>query len=1084
MLLRFYEVSGQILINEFLASNSSINEDPDFHDYPDWLELYNAGSTAVNLKGFYVTDNLGDPLKWKIPVDTMIAPGAFVIIWTDGRDSALHTSYKLAQIGEEIAVYSPAGQLLDSLHYINQHTDISVGRYPDGSAQWYYFERPTPGLQNNTTPYADIVYSTPGFSITGGLYNSPVTVELSSYMGGTIRYTLDGSDPAEDDPIYTNPIAIDKTSVVRARIFKPGMIPGPTVTHSYFLNEHFQSGSLPVISIATDPENFWDPLIGIYVHNFKSEWEVPVNVELFENNGSDRAAFNERAGTKINGLHAWQLPQKMLGIYFRKRYGSGSLDYQLIFDKDRKSYKTFALRPSGSDWSYTLFRDGMMQNATALNMDIDRIGFRPCVVYVNGQYLGVHNIREKVDEDFIAQNHLLEEGTFDMVEKEDYAEAGDLTAYNDFLELHSKDLSIQKNYDAVAAVMDIENFTDFVCTQVWCRNNTALNHNVMAWKPKGTGIWKWILADLDRGFFDPSSRFISFYTGLEVFPFKELMGNPGYVAYFGKRLADHLYTTFNPIRIKKLIDKHQQMIESEMPDHIARWLGTTSSYGNAMPSLDYWYTEVGDLKAFADARPPVLLNDLASYGFSESSQLNLAVSPANAGALTFNGMKIPESDWSGYYLNDVEIELVAEEKPGYRFKGWALSSQSSQTIIAKNSVWKFFDGGSDMGTAWYETSYNDASWSEGPAELGYGDGDENTVVSYGGNSANKYITTYFRHAFSLSDADPEGKSYQLNLLCDDGAVVYVNGQEALRVNMSYGSINYQSLASSAVGAPLESMFVPYQVDTSLFQPGENVIAVEVHQSEVTSSDISFNLELLCNETDITDIISTESSYRFTLTDDLSLTALYESEGNCILPPVISQDTSLDKDCSPYLAQGDITILPGVNLAIEPGVEIWMPPEANIFVRGKISAKGTAPNRISFKLNPDYNDKSWGAICFLNTPDTSRLSYVTITDASHGPVPVRDVAAISAFKAILVLDNLIMEDVDHNPIAGRYSDITLTNSSLHSKVTGDLINIKYGNGRIENCIFRGNDQPDTDAIDYDDVDNGIIRNSRIFNFFRI
>jgi hypothetical protein len=191
---------------------------------------------------------------------------------------------------------------------------------------------------------------------------------------------------------------------------------------------------------------------------------------------------------------------------------------------------------------------------------------------------------------------------------------------------------------------------------------------------------------------------------------------------------------------------------------------------------------------------------------------------------------------------------------------------------------------------------------------------------------------------------------------------------------------------------------------------------------------------------------------------------------------------LGKDCSPWVAQGDIGILPGVNLCIEPGVEIQMPPDASILVNGKITATGTSGERITFKMNPDYNDESWGAICFLDTPDTSRLSYVTIEDASKGPVPVRDVAAISAFKAVLMLDNLIMEDVDYNPIAGRYADITLTNSLLHSKITGDLINIKYGKGKIENCAFMGNDQPDTDAIDYDDVENGIIRTSRIYHLF--
>ena len=1070
---------GQIMVNEFVASNSSVIEDPDFHNSSDWLELYNTGNTAVNLRGFYVTDNLNNPTKWKVPVDTLIAPGGFVVIWTDGRDTGMHTSYKLSQLGEEIGIYTPAGLLSDSIHYVIQSTDISQGRFPDGSSQWFYFDQPTPGTGNNTPHYENIVYSTPAFSVNGGLYNSPLNVGLTSYMGGIIRYTLDGSEPRDSDPVYSNPISVDKTTVVRARIFRANSIPGPTVTHSYFLNEPFQSGNLPVVSIATDPGNFWDPAYGIYVQDFKPEWEIPVNIELFENNGSDRAAFSQRAGLKINGLHSWQLPQKMLGIYFRKRYESGNLDYPLIFNKSRKSYKTFALRASGSDWSYTLFRDGMAQNAIALNMDVDRIGFRACVVYVDGQYMGIHNIREKVDEDFILKNHDLEEGTVDMVENEDYAEAGVLDEYNEFAHLYSQNLSVQSNYDKVASAMDIENFTDLICTEVYSRNS-SINHNVMAWKPKGSGKWKWILTDLDRGFFNPSTDLINYYTSQSVWPFRALMNNPGYVDYFGKRLADHLYTTFNPIRIKKLIDLHQQTIASEMPDHIERWLGTTSSYGDAIPSLNYWYGEVDALRTFADARPVVLLQNLTSYGFDGYAMLNLSTSPSDAGTFTFNNMKIPEPEWSGYYLQNVQIELTADEKPGYQFKGWSNSSGTRTIAIAKNSAWKYNDKGLNLDTAWRETNYDDASWAEGLAELGYGDGDENTVVDYGGNANNKFITTYFRRSFELTKEQRIGNSYFISLLCDDGAVVYVNGKEALRVNMAYGPTDYLSHAISAIGSPLESQFVSYGIDADLLKTGTNIIAVEVHQSGGTSSDVSFNLELYYIKQDVSNILSTDKTYQFSLTGDLSLTAVYESEGKCIIPDVISEDMILTSDCSPWLTQGNITVLPGVSLTIEAGVEIQLPPGANIFVNGRINATGNAGERIIFKLNPGYGDKSWGAICFINSSDTSHFSYVTIEDASRGPDPSREVAAISAFKSNLILDNVILDDVDDNPIAGRYSDITLTNSSLHSKVTGDLINIKYGKGRIENCTFRGNDKPDTDGIDYDDVEDGIIRNSIVYD----
>ena len=250
--------------------------------------------------------------------------------------------------------------------------------------------------------------------------------------------------------------------------------------------------------------------------------EVPVNIELFENDGSDRAAFNQRAGVKINGLYSWQLPQKMLGVYFRKQYGQGSLDYPLFHNRLRSSYKSFALRASGSDWSRTLIRDLLAQHSTLENMDLDIMDFRPAVVYINGQYMGIHNIREKVDDDYIEKSYQLEPGSFDLVENEDYAEAGDTEAY-DYLEtLLDEDLSDEANYNQVEQLVDIENVTDYFITEMACANY-SISHNVMAWKPKALGKWRWVLMDLDRGFFNPDDHLISFYVNQNELILRQLL---------------------------------------------------------------------------------------------------------------------------------------------------------------------------------------------------------------------------------------------------------------------------------------------------------------------------------------------------------------------------------------------------------------------------------------------------------------------------------------------------------------------------------------------------------------------------------
>jgi hypothetical protein len=1074
------ETKGQIVINEFLASNASVNEDPDFEKNADWVELYNAGTSDVNLNGYYLTDNLTRPDKWSIGQDLIIPSKGFVIIWTDGKNTGLHASFKISQLGEEIGLFSPALALLDSVTFGLQTVDISSGRSPDGSNSWKLFLSPTPGKSNSTTAYGGIVYHSPEFSITGGLYQTSVSVELSTTMGGTIRYTLDGSDPVASSPAYSAPITIGSTTVVRARIFIPDRIPGPVATHTYFINEGFETRKLPVVSIATNPENFWDPLKGIYVQNFKPDWEIPVNIELFENNGSDRAAFNEKAGVKVNGLYSWKLPQKMLGVYFRKQYGSSALAYPMCFEKKRSSYETFALRASGSDWSYTLFRDGLTQDVVDYNMDIDFMGFRPSAVYVNGEYMGIHNIREKVDEDYIMQNHGLPKDSIDMVENEDYAEAGDLEAYNAFKLLYMRSLSAQADYDAVADAMDIANFTDMIITEIYDRN-TSIDHNIMAWKPKGKGKWKWVLMDLDRGFFSATDQNINDYQAESNWPFGHLITNENYKKYFAKRLADHLYTTFNPQRMLKRIDYHQQLIEAEIPRHVARWLGTTSSYGNAMPSVDYWYQEVDKLRAFAIARPAAVLSNLTSYGLSEAVNLSLLTIPEKGGSFLFNDLKVPEPTWSGLYPKNLETSIKAVNKPGYTFKGWA--SAIEKIIIPKESTWKYLDNGSDQGTNWYSVSFNDGSWQTGKAQLGYGDGDEQTTVSYGPNSNNKYITTYFRKTFQLSSSDLSSARIIVRIMRDDGAVVYVNGKEIIRSNMGQGAISYLIHAPSSVNGSEESQYFEYAVDASCFVAGTNVIAVEVHQSDATSSDLSFDLELTLFVPDLSTYLSTSQTYTTSLTGSLTLTAIFEATGECVIPDTISENTTLHEACSPYLVQGDVLVPQNVTLTIEPGVEIRMAPGSNMIVHGNIIATGTADKRVVFRMNPSYSDQSWGAICFVEATGTTHMNYVTIEDASTGPVPIRDVAAISAFKADLVLDHMILEKINADPVAGRYSDIILTNSSLHSEVTGNLINVKYGMGKVENCDFWGNQCVDADGIDYDNVDEGsIIRNCRIYNMF--
>ena len=181
-----------IFINEFLASNKSSNLDSDFFSFGDWIEIYNSEDTVVNISGYFITDDLTEPLKFQFPDSSIIHPDSFFIVWANGEDyhpgnyhiypedidivvTTCHSNFKLKKSGEEIGLYSPNGDLIDSIIFDEQITDISYGRKPDGNSEWFYFSEPTPLDSNISVGYGDILRSSPPqFLPVGGFYYRPI----------------------------------------------------------------------------------------------------------------------------------------------------------------------------------------------------------------------------------------------------------------------------------------------------------------------------------------------------------------------------------------------------------------------------------------------------------------------------------------------------------------------------------------------------------------------------------------------------------------------------------------------------------------------------------------------------------------------------------------------------------------------------------------------------------------------------------------------------------------------------------------------------------------------------------------------
>ena len=411
-------LTAQIRINEVCTSNNSVILDED-GDSRDWIELNNSGSEAVDLNGFYLSDKDNDTTKWQFQTGT-IPPNGFLMVFVSGKNRPssipLHTSFKLSQDGESLRLYDLSKNLVDSFSVPFISTDLSFGAFPDGGSYRAFFENPTPNSTNNgSTPTDHIIAFHPQFSQRASIYNTPFSVNLTTEEeNGVIHYSLDGCEPDETSSIFTTPIYVDATTVISAKTIKNGLIDSKVIIANYVFTEE---QTLPVVCLSTDPAYFFHNDTGIYVFgpnaevefpyygaNFWSNTEVPVNVQWIDEYG--KVGFTQKLGVRIHGGSVSRTrPMRSLRLLANDDYGKDRIDYSLFSTKIQPSNKRFILRNSGSDYLKTMFRDGFIHNTfISNNLHVDAVCYNPVEVYLNGNFWGIHNAREKVDRYYIQSN--------------------------------------------------------------------------------------------------------------------------------------------------------------------------------------------------------------------------------------------------------------------------------------------------------------------------------------------------------------------------------------------------------------------------------------------------------------------------------------------------------------------------------------------------------------------------------------------------------------------------------------------------------------------------------------------------------
>ncbi|MBN1340487.1 MAG: CotH kinase family protein [Bacteroidales bacterium] len=645
-----------------MPKNETVITDED-GDYSDWIELYNHTGSVINLTGYTITDDSCALCKWVFP-ECILPPEGYLFLFASGKDRIegpfLHTNFRLDSEGEPLFLCDNQGNVQDSLIFGPVPDDISFGRKPDGSGFFFFFDFPTPGTTNDLS-------NTLHFSHNRGFYTQPFVLTVSSdNQQDSIYFTIDGSEPQVSSFLYkdsqeisyrynepnvfseipTNPDTftvnefrwappagpVEKATVLRFRSFRNSIPTSQIYTHTYFVDSLIAGRfSWPVISLVADASCFFDFDTGIYVpgvnwnpedphwtgnyYKTGDEWERDVHIEYFTPEGE--TGFYQDAGVRIHGKRVRRRPQKTLRLYARKEYGKEDFNYPLFPQRNQDKYKRFLLSTTLGSQSATIIEDVMVHDMVrSTGMEI--MEYRPAVLFLNGEYWGIHTLREYQDENYLSGLYNIHKDSIDLLSNSHDVVYGSNEEYLElaaFIENHN--LADPSNFNYVAGKMDIEDFIDYQITEIFFKNVDWPGSNIKFWKPDmPDSRWRWILYDLDSGFGEYFYNMMEHAT-LEDGPgypnppwstlfLRKLLDNEGFREQFINRFAFLLNTTLQSDSLSERINFFVDLYSPEINRHIERW--------NYPESKNQWLNSVSFvMTGFVNGRPCVMREHIIDY---------------------------------------------------------------------------------------------------------------------------------------------------------------------------------------------------------------------------------------------------------------------------------------------------------------------------------------------------------------------------------------------------------------------------------------------------------------------------------------
>lgn len=913
-----------LIINEIQSSNIDMFVDPSFN-YGAWVELYNPTDTPVSLRGLYVSDDADNLTKHQLKHAAVLPAKGYHVIWFDHyhhKYAPTQVNFKLDFDGGTIYISNRDGEVIASQDFPMAIPRTSYARTADGTGEWNRTAQPTPGKSNLSSSFTDERLEAPVVDTDGKLFTTPFTAKVTIPAGTTLRYTTDGTTPTLTNGETSNNgrFSVNGTTTYRFRLFQEGKLPSQVVTRSYiYMDKEY---TLPVISVVTDPINLYDDSLGVYVKgvngrtgngqstpcNWNMDWDRPVNFEYITPEGG--MVVNQEVDFAMCGgwSRAWE-PHSFKLKAGKIYEGLNSIDYPFFDNKPYLKHKTLQIRNGGNDTGSRIKDAALQEIVHRSGLDVDGQSTQPVVHFINGEYKGMLNMREPNNKHFAYANYGIdteEMDQFEMSPDSGYVQMeGTRDAFLEWYDL-SADAADEDTYEAIRNLVDIDEYINYMAVEFYLGGTDWPQNNIKGFRPRiENGRFRFVMFDLD-GTFATTNTFNTF-EGKQNYTFDYIYDMNGRFTEEIEMVTIFLNMLSNDSFRKQFIDTYCLVAGSVFEpsrcnaiiDEMAARTASTLAYEGQSP-----YNTANSLKSSLSNRQNNMINTLVDYwrmGLTASMKQSVSIDANIADApLRLNDMAIPTSKFDGTLFGPITVR--AEEVAGYRFAGWSSKSTVvQQTLISRGSTWKYYDQGSMDGKNWTAVSYSANSWNSGDAPLGYYTSDANngrgynTILDYGTDAGNKRPTYYFRQNFTLPAAPAADDVFTLNYTVDDGMVVYVNGTEAARYLMPDGTISYDSYASTYANDNPDNGSIT--LPASLFKKGTNVIAIEVHNNNNTSTDIYLDAELQRSTISTSgSIISTDNEYK--ISGNAELTAVYEplteeEEGTAGNHPVRINEISAD-----------------------------------------------------------------------------------------------------------------------------------------------------------------------------------------------